>query len=277
MKQTLFLSALAALLILASCERRNSDLTFSRIVAESTITDSMALKLAALSGNTEELIDPVEYKNYDIEFPATAINEDVLNRLRLAVINSLFSDCDTAAIDIEAEMKHIQSTMKVTKSDSCPVDPLAVPEDINATSFKTVSVRTITNTKSLYTFCLASDEYSFGAIHGFYSLSYHSYNSTTGELLTFDSLFTSGADTVFLNYMRTQIPVDFKASYGQEFIFQDEPLVSNATFYFTPDGIHFSFPPYRIGSYADGQIDCLIPADKVKPLLKPQWQKLFDK
>ena len=263
------------LFLLASCSDKDTEISFRHYVYESFTTDSIVLELGELASNSPDDGTPISYVGYDIEFPVNAVNDDVLRRLQLNVINVICDGADLTAADPFAEMKRVFAGMTLTESDSCPVDPIDFGNGQNITTHDFTVVRTITNADSLYTICISSDYYAFGAAHGFYSLSYHSFNAMTGNELTFDSLFVAGADTVFCNFMKARIPVEYKESYNEDFVFQNDPLVWIGSFYFMPDGIIFSFSPYVIGSYADGQIDCLIPASVVKPFLNKNWSHLF--
>lgn len=275
MKKIFFITLLF-LLILTSCTHETNRLAFRRYVYESFVTDSIVLQLGELAGNTAEDGEPVSYVGYDLEFPVKAINAEVLRRLQLNVLSVIHEGVDVSSSDPRAEMDRVFAGMKLAESDTCPVDPLSYSDyGKNITTHDFTVVRTITNADSLYTLCLSSDYYAFGAAHGLYAIRYYSFSTLTGNMLTFDSLFVAGADTTFCNFMTRQIPVDYKESYNTDFTFQGDPQVSNGSFYFTPDGIIFSFSPYAIGSFADGQIDCLIPSSIAKPLLQKNWAHLL--
>ncbi|MCQ2344285.1 MAG: RsiV family protein [Paludibacteraceae bacterium] len=274
MKKFYFILAVSFLMV--SCTKTDTKLSFRHFVYESFVTDSVVLELGNLIKESADKGDPIYYTAYDIEFPVEAISDEVLRRLQLNVINALRPDVNLNADDARSEMDRIFSGMKLTENDSCPVDPIGLPENRqNITSFDINAIRTITNSDSLYTLCITSDYYAVGAAHGLYSIKYLSFSTITGNELTFDSLFMAGADTVFCNFMKNQIPIDYKESYNCEFTFHSDPVVANGSFYFSPDGIIFSFPPYAIGSFADGQIDCLIPVSISKPLLRKNWSHLM--
>lgn len=57
------------------------------------------------------------------------------------------------------------------------------------------------------------------------------------------------------------------------FIKQEDIFISNA-FQFTKEGVLFSYPPYAIGSYAEGQIELLVEWKDIQPLLAMPYQKL---
>lgn len=273
----IYLVMLAVMVLLVSCnDKKNNQLSFHHYVYESFATDSIVLELGDLAKNLTKEGEPVYYVGYDLEFPAGAINEEVLRRLQLNVIGILKDGVDMNSKEAGAEMERLFAGMRLAESDTCPIDPIVIPfQDYNITSHELNVVRTITNADSLYTLCLSTDYNAFGAAHGSYALKYYSFSTVTGNALTFDSLFVAGADTVFCNYMIEQIPVEYKESYNEEFTFQADPRVENGSFYFTPDGVMFSFSPYAIGSYADGQIECLIPVSIAKPLLQKVWGHLL--
>lgn len=57
------------------------------------------------------------------------------------------------------------------------------------------------------------------------------------------------------------------------FIKQEDIFISNS-FQFTKEGVLFSYPPYAIGSYAEGQIELLVEWKDIQPLLATPYQKL---
>lgn len=274
MKKIYFVILTAMLLV--SCSEKSNKLTFRNYIYERFDADSIVQQLGELSRKTCENGAPIYYVGYDLEFPVTAVNDEVLRRLQLNVISIVRQDVNLMSTDSQAEINRLFADMRLTEHDSCSVDPIQVSEgEMNITSRDFSAIRTITNTDSLYTLCLSTDCYAFGAAHGFYSLCYYSFNPATGNMLTFDSLFVEGAATKFCDYMTRQIPIEYEESYSEKFSFQSDPDVENGSFYFTVDGVMFSFSPYAIGSFADGQIDCLIPVSIAKPLLRKEWSTLL--
>lgn len=66
----------------------------------------------------------------------------------------------------------------------------------------------------------------------------------------------------------------FEAEFKENAFIQPEDLYISNSFQFTKEGVMFSYPPYAIGSYAEGQIELLLEWKDVQPLLAKEYQSL---
>lgn len=66
----------------------------------------------------------------------------------------------------------------------------------------------------------------------------------------------------------------FEAEFKESAFIQAEDLYISNSFQFTKDGVMFSYPPYAIGPYAEGQIELLVEWKDIQPLLAKEYQDL---
>jgi hypothetical protein len=58
---------------------------------------------------------------------------------------------------------------------------------------------------------------------------------------------------------------------GDAYFVEEIPFTDN--FYLTNKGMVFSYPPYEIASYADGQVELFVPFTALKEWLQQPWKK----
>lgn len=68
----------------------------------------------------------------------------------------------------------------------------------------------------------------------------------------------------------------FEAEFKENAFIRPEYLYISNSFQFTKEGIMFSYPPYVIGSYAEGQIELLVEWKDIQPLLTKEYQGLAE-
>ncbi len=128
----------------------------------------------------------------------------------------------------------------------------------------------ITVAEWLYTFA--------GGAHGMSATTFTSVDLTNGKKLQLDNvLLPSGFDKLnglLEKYFRISRGLKKDEDLTEGGLFENK-LEYNANFYVTGKGIGFSYAPYEIASYADGQIDIFIPFTELSKDLQPGFRKLL--
>lgn len=71
-----------------------------------------------------------------------------------------------------------------------------------------------------------------------------------------------------------KVPTD--AEILENLFIQQEDIFISSSFQFHKEGVLFSYPPYAIGSYAEGQIELLVEWKDIQPLLTKEYQGLAE-
>jgi hypothetical protein len=113
-----------------------------------------------------------------------------------------------------------------------------------------------------------------GGAHGNYGTSMYCFDVTArkqlslGDLLSIDSITMQ---QLLEQHYRKQYAVPASTPLNTRlFVKKLEP---NNNFYFSPKGLGFSYAPYEIASYADGEIKVWIPFAELKPYLNADFVK----
>lgn len=119
--------------------------------------------------------------------------------------------------------------------------------------------RIVLNQKGLLT--LATSHYYYtGGAHGNYYTVLHSFDTDSTRLLTSEDIFLPDSEAALSALLTTkaqtmQLPV------------QTDSVPVTTNFAFTKEGLLFDYPPYEIASYADGEIEIILPYAEVSHLL----------
>lgn len=113
-----------------------------------------------------------------------------------------------------------------------------------------------------------------GGAHGNYGTSMYCFDVTAQKQLSLQDLLSIDSTTMqqlLEQQYRKQYAVPTSAPLSSRlFVKKLEP---NNNFYFSPKGLGFSYSPYEIASYADGEIKVWIPFAELKPYLNAAFAK----
>ncbi len=102
---------------------------------------------------------------------------------------------------------------------------------------------------------LATQYYAYtGGAHGNYETVLHNFDVSKGKQLTYESLFSPDNNDQLLQLLK---------SAASEY----ENIHPTKNIALTKEGILFDYPPYEIASYAEGEIEVILPYKEVEPLL----------
>ncbi|MCH5717351.1 DUF3298 and DUF4163 domain-containing protein [Niabella hibiscisoli] len=113
-----------------------------------------------------------------------------------------------------------------------------------------------------------------GGAHGNYGTSMYCFDATSQKQLSLQDLLSIDSTT-----MQQLLEQNYRKQYAvpaptplntRLFVKRLEP---NDNFYFSPKGLGFSYSPYEIASYADGEIKVWIPFTELKPYLNTGFAK----
>ncbi len=113
-----------------------------------------------------------------------------------------------------------------------------------------------------------------GGAHGNYGTRMYCFDVTAQKQLSLQDLLSIDSTTMqqlLEQHYRKQYAVPSSAPLNSRlFVKQLEP---NNNFYFSPKGLGFSYSPYEIASYADGEIKVWVPFAELKPYLNEAFLK----
>lgn len=132
----------------------------------------------------------------------------------------------------------------------------------------------------------SEDFYSFfGGAHGYGSTLFTNFNLDTQEKLTIDNLVEPGQrealiemlKTAYVNYIKSVSQgVDGGSNLdaiAKERLndYKDTFATNDFNFTFTYAGLVFKFPPYALGTYAEGEINLVLPYQSLFGVVKPEF------
>jgi len=123
--------------------------------------------------------------------------------------------------------------------------------------------------------CLEEQSYLFtGGAHGYGSMHYKTFDLTTGDELSVESLFDDFAG--FKSFAEQKFRVAKNIPEGASindtgYWFKDDVFALPESLGLTNEGINLRYNQYDIASYADGPIEVLIPWSEIKPFLSKTY------
>lgn len=135
------------------------------------------------------------------------------------------------------------------------------------------SIRFIAQRNHLASFKQFSYSYSGGA-HGMYSTSYALFDLNTHKQLLLADIVQRSADATLLQALREVYLVDY-ADYAESWLIDD--LTEQAqtfltdNFVFNEQGITFSYAPYVLGPFSEGEVRLTLDYVLLKDILKPEY------
>lgn len=115
-----------------------------------------------------------------------------------------------------------------------------------------------------------------GGAHGMYAYDYYLFDDKDKRLTLDDILEKNARDTLdglladaFVQYSKQHTPVENEAELRPEkgAMLQED----GDNFFFLDNGLVFSYAPYLIASFSEGQVELLLPYDKLKGVLKSEY------
>lgn len=115
--------------------------------------------------------------------------------------------------------------------------------------------------------------YSYtGGAHGNYGTHVVTYDTRTGQPLTFDDIFRPSTDAQLSRLLEQKVrqELHIKASepLDETLLVKKIPVTHNI--YLTSGGVVFVYTPYEIGPYALGEIPIFVSLTELQPLLQPR-------
>ncbi len=135
------------------------------------------------------------------------------------------------------------------------------------------SIRFIAQRNHLASFKQFSYGYSGGA-HGMYSTSYALFDLNTHKQLLLPDILQRFADAKLLQALR-ELYIENYAEYAESWLSDD--LAEQAqtfltdNFVFNEQGLTFSYAPYVLGPYSEGEVRLTLHCAQLKELLKPEY------
>ncbi|MGJ8658217.1 PdaC/SigV domain-containing protein [Cellulophaga fucicola] len=214
-----------------------------------------------LNISTEKEIDkPLVVINVPRSIKDTKVAKIINETLKEKIISLLIFDDTVEVTTIEGAIASLNDEF------------LSVKEKLpgEATRWEaTVDGSVVYENDKIITIELQTYEFTGGA-HGYESSIFFNFDVEKGELLNNEDLFTSKeafytlAETKF----RTQekIPLDVPIN-DTGFMFEEEVFMLPINIGYTKDGLKLLYNTYEVGSYADGQIEVLLPYAEVNQML----------
>lgn len=187
---------------------------------------------------------------------AAAINQVIKDK----IIALLIFDDDIAVDNIDDAISSLNEEFLSVKEK--------IPGD--ATRWEvTINGEVVYETDKIITIDLETYEFTGGA-HGYESSILLNFDVVKGELIPNEELFASKeafynlAETKF----RTQEKIPAEGPINDTgFMFEEEVFMLPINIGYTKDGLRLLYNTYEVGSYADGQIEVLLPYAEVNQML----------
>ncbi|MEM9930986.1 MAG: DUF3298 domain-containing protein, partial [Bacteroidota bacterium] len=199
--------------------------------------------------------------NYHVNTLVVAAENEELNTL----INTALAK-DIAGDNAPIKVTNLPQTLRIAAREILSsyrkqdVDTSNLVNDYNDYMLElSYDTQLLLNTKGLLTLATAHYAYT-GGVHGNHYTTLHSFATDSLQLLAFKDIFLPASDTT-LSELLTKKADHLKIGYEPEQI----PITQNVAF--TEEGLLFNYPPYEIASFAEGEIEILLPYGEVSHLL----------
>ena len=249
---------------------------------ETLLKESGCLNI--IKGDDEEKTNCYEY-----EYQLLKTNVDWLNKILAADMYSCFDKKEKYKEDMDlkqAAQKHFEASIDATK------ETIKETETLSADS-ETYKQEYIGQRYNIVQFRTYESEYNAGAAHPMSGYDYQVFDLEKEKQLSLKDIIERSKEkhlkrllkNKYAEYMITNDffqeecakdynCMDEKAHKTAEEVFyvrEKEELSSYSSFYFTADGITFSFPPYAIAAYSYGQIDLNIEYEKLRGVVREEY------
>lgn len=179
-------------------------------------------------------------------FDNNSLNEKTLNTLITTYLNNLSNDYS----DLDQDSLELLSFINI---------------DTNYTIYNLVVLK------------LSSESYLGGA-HGAYSTEYKVFDTKKKLQLKAEDIFNmENLTSIAYDYFLTERGISKKEVNVKDegFWFKDDKFHLNNNFTIDEKNITFIFNPYEIASYADGQIEVVVPLSKLDEVIKEEYKYII--
>ncbi len=208
----------------------------------------------------------------DIDAPLVIINvPKATNDNKVSkVINNTIEERIIALLIFPEDVKvnNINEAIKSFKTEFYDVKEKF--EDHSARWEAKVNGEILFENNTILTIVLKSYVYTGGA-HGYESTSFLNFDKEKGKYITNEELFIDNDAFLELANIKfrkqEKIPLDVPIN-DTGFMFEEEKFTLPKNIGFTKKGVKLLYNAYEVASYADGQIEVVIPYAEVKEILK---------
>lgn len=125
--------------------------------------------------------------------------------------------------------------------------------------------KVLTFSESVYTY--------EGGAHGMHGTRYFNIDSEKQERIELSNLFSEEKLALLKDALWASYETHYGVKDGDNILtFADkERFYTSKEFYFTPNGMHFVYPPYELGPYAAGEIQLNLPWDQLEDLINSEY------
>ncbi|GAA4045563.1 hypothetical protein GCM10022409_34500 [Hymenobacter glaciei] len=156
------------------------------------------------------------------------------------------------------------AVLKPTPGDTAEAIP---PEVLRHQQLNAVHV--LVHQPPLLSLSFSSYSYS-GGVHGLGSTQIRSFDLRTGQVLSFNDIFLPEArlqlSALLERHVRQTMQIPADKPLDDELLVSEIPVCENVCL--TPGGVIFSYTPYEIAAYADGEIRLFVPLAELRPWLR---------
>ncbi|PIF02472.1 MAG: hypothetical protein CR965_00810 [Paludibacter sp.] len=210
----------------------------------------------------------------EIELPIKYKNKEVADNIRKQIIGKIFGEFFNS-IQIEnllstyGKMLH-NEYKRVNNSYFESLDTITSDNLIN----NEISIQGVAMFLDEKILSYSYERYSyFGGNEGSSFRIFLNFNLKTSELIKEKDIFKHGYQESLTQLLKEQIVednanIESVADLSELNYFEDK-IKPNDNFYLTAEGLVYVYNPYDIASYSIGQIEVLIPFEKLKPIMKP--------
>ena len=219
------------------------------------------VSFGALNFTTEkETNKPLVVINVPKAVKQTKVSETINNTIKEKIISLLIFDDDVTVDNIDDAISSLNDEFLSVKEK--------LPGD--ATRWEvTINGEVVYETDKIITIDLETYEFTGGA-HGYESSILLNFDAVKGTLLSNEELISSKEEFYNLAELkfRTQekIPANVPIN-DTGFMFEEEVFTLPSNIGYTKKGLKLLYNTYEVGSYADGQIEVLLPYKEVNNML----------
>lgn len=115
-----------------------------------------------------------------------------------------------------------------------------------------------------------------GGAHGSNTTTFYCIDIENIVILTEKDVFEEGYEPILSRLLSKALLKEFGDSVN-DIVFDYESVAPNGNFYFSPEGITYTFNEYEIAPYSSGTITVQLPYSEVNAILNPGYKKQTDK
>ena len=210
---------------------------------------------------SENTIEKNDVINIELIFPKAKGSSDIATKINSEIESTIikniaFFEEDTNTLNLENVIFEIEKRYTSFKED---FEDSAIKWDVN------ISGEVVYKSPEIITVGL--DSYTFtGGAHGNSVITLLNFNSSTGQLLTIEDLFTDKTKLTAIVKSKLDKEINLNSSNDSYFFSDGFKLPENIGF--SDDGVIFLYNTYEIASYAQGVTEFTIPYEDIQDMLK---------